>query len=119
MQCGVVQGLFKHQLQDVLERDWVRSIVKIPNAFQFAHHVLVDAHADDKRLDHNALGLQGTADCAWVFVACLNAVCDEDDDISSFVVGKIIRRHFKRPSNGRGALSPDSAEGLLDDEVVG
>ena len=115
---GVVHGLFKHQLQDMLKSLGVCCVVKIADAIQAFCHQIVHAHADDKRLERDALGLKRPGHRTWIFVASFDAVGDEHNHVSARRFGKILRRQFQRAGDGGGALSPDSRQGLLDDEVV-
>ena len=114
-----MQGLLKDQLQDVFERLGIGGIVEVPDASKPFRHVFFNAHADHKRLDHNAFGLQSSTHCAGVFIASFNAVGDEDDHIASWGIGEIRRRLLQGPCDWRGPLCPNPTKGLLDDQVVG
>ena len=118
MKGGVVHGLLQHKLKHVFKRHRVGRIVEVANAPKSFGHVFLNAHANDKGFDHDAFGLQSATYGTGIFVAGLNAVGDEDDDVASRRVGKIVRGLFERPGNGRGALCTDASEGLFDDEVV-
>ena len=93
-------------------------VVKVADAIQALCHQVVHAHADDKRLERDALGLKRPGHRTRIFVASFDAVGDEHNHVSAWRFGKIRRRQFQRTGNGGGALGPDSRQGLLDDEVV-
>ena len=57
---GVVHGLLQHELQDVLKGLGVGCVVEVANAIQALRHQVVHAHADDERLQCDALGLERT-----------------------------------------------------------
>ena len=93
-------------------------VVKIADAIQALCHQVVHAHADDKRLERDAFGLERPGHRTRIFVASFDAIGDEHNDVSARGFGKILRRQFQGPGDGGGALGPDSRQGLLDDEVV-
>ena len=89
-----MHGLLQHELQNVLKGLGVGRVVKVANAIQALRHQVVHAHADDERLQCDALGLERTGHCARILVARFNAVGDEHDDISAWCLRKILSRQL-------------------------
>jgi hypothetical protein len=76
-----VQGLVDHDFQNPVEHFGRAGIIVVAHALQAELGGIFQPDADHKGLQYDAFRLQGTAHSARIFVAGLNAVGDQYDDV--------------------------------------
>ena len=95
MHSGVVQRLFEHNFQNLFESFGVGRVEEVSDATQALLHEVIHSHADDKRLDDDALFLECPAYSTRIFIAGFDAIRDQHNDVPSRFVREVLSSEFQ------------------------